>query len=434
MELNVSLLPTQSRFTSCKDPFPAYIAGYGAGKTWVNCYHSIKHSILFNPGLTGLLIAPTYRDLRDTNIPMFEMQLELFGIPYTIHKTNFVLSLPWWNSRILLRSADEPDKLKGPNVAWAGIDEVARIDEKIWGVAVSRVRSPEATLKQTFATGTPEGLNWVYERWVESSSSGYTFFQTTTAENIHLDSTYIDALKSSHDEEELKQKLYGEFSEGAKGRAYKPFDRRLHLSENSVLDQENKQKIIPQLPLIVTCDFNIDPCAWIILQHFKGGIYVADEIVLNDTSTPEMIDEFKARGYQHHSSGIVVYGDPAGKSRSTIAARSDYALMREHGFRRLNIASAAPAVKDRVQAVNNKLKDGNGRIHLYIHPECKILIRDLERVKWKQGSPGTLDKSDPDLTHASDALGYFIHREYAITRTYPRRTKVADALKKRKIS
>jgi len=44
-----------------------------------------------------------------------------------------------------------------------------------------------------------------------------------------------------------------------------------------------------------------------------------------------------------------------------------------------------------------------------IHPRCSSMIEDLARVGFK---PGTrqLDKSNPRLTHASDALGYCIVR------------------------
>ena len=52
---------------------------------------------------------------------------------------------------------------------------------------------------------------------------------------------------------------------------------------------------------------------------------------------------------------------------------------------------------------------------MYVHPECKQLIRDFERVSWATDANGnlmpTIDKSDPMRTHVSDALGYRVAYE-----------------------
>ena len=431
MKIDFSLFNTQKEFACSDKKYPAFIGGYGAGKTYVNSVKALIHSIYHNPGLPGLLVAPSYRDLRDTNIPTLLEIMEEKKIPYRLLKTNYLLELPWWNSRILLRSADEPERLKGPNVAWAGIDEVARIKEEIWGVLVSRVRHPRANLRQTYATGTPEGLNWVYERWVEREANDYQLFQAATSENKMISSFYLSALEDSHDEEELKEKLYGQFSQGSKGRVYKKFDRRIHLHEHNPLSAGNSQ-IVNELPLCLTCDFNITPCCWLLLQHRQGLIYVLDEIVLEDTNTLEMCQELKQRGYGKHQAGIIVYGDPSGNARSTTAARSDYAIIKSEGFARQNIARCAPAVKDRINAVNARLLNSKGETSLFINSKCKSLIRDLERVKWKEGSAGILDKGDLRLTHASDALGYFVHQEYSLTRIVPRPMKVSEMINKRR--
>lgn len=425
------LLPTQRRFIRCVDPFPAYIGGYGAGKTFVGAVLAILHAAHRNPGLSGLLIAPTYRDLRDTNLPTLTELLDRFGFPAELHRSHMVLTLPWWGSRILLRSADDPEALKGPNVAWAGIDEVARIDESIWGVAVSRVRDPRAGCRQVFATGTPEGLNWVFDRWVEHPADGYRLFQASTAENFFVGASYLAALRASHDEDELRQKLNGQFTETARGRVYKPFERSAHLRDVSPLDPRGAALLVEGLPLCLACDFNVDPCCWLAIQHRSRLVYVALEIVLRDTSTPEMLAEFRARGLHTFPSGVIVYGDPAGNARSTVASSSDYAILRDGGLARQNVARAAPEVRDRVHAVNALLRGDAAGPKLFVNPACVTLIRDLERVKWKEGATGVLDKSDRELTHASDALGYFIHREYALTKPKaPRRMKVAEVLRR----
>ena len=50
--------------------------------------------------------------------------------------------------------------------------------------------------------------------------------------------------------------------------------------------------------------------------------------------------------------------------------------------------------------------------------QCKQLIRDIERVRWKVDPNGNslsdLDKSDPKRSHLSDAVGYMIAREFSM--------------------
>lgn len=451
LRIGIDLLPTQLRYLMCEAKYPAYIGGYGAGKTFALCVKAILEAVR-NPGLPGMVVAPTYRDLRDVTLRMLRELLERFGIPSSTHWTHYKVTLPWWGSEIWLRGADEPDSLKGANVAWAGIDEVARIDEEVWPVLVSRVRHPGAQRKQVFAAGTPEGLNWVYKRWVEEKTEDYELFQASTLENSFLDPRYAVALSETHGPEETRQKLYGEFVSVMSGRVYKWFDRREHVVESSPLVEGEGSgggagRIVRHLPLALACDFNIDPCVWLVVQHWRGAVFVADEIALRDTTTQEMIEEFFARGYGGHPSGITVYGDPGGRSRTVSSSMSDYELLRRAGLRQQAVAKAAPAVRDRVSAVNRllrggrdgtKLRRGAGaetasaeprRVFPFTRPEsaasaeanprllvwqgCKCLIRDFERVRWQEGG-SVPDKSDRELTHASDALGYFIDQVYPI--------------------
>jgi hypothetical protein len=77
-----------------------------------------------------------------------------------------------------------------------------------------------------------------------------------------------------------------------------------------------------------------------------------------------------------------VNGDATAKSRST-ASKIDYELITEY-FRsrgqlkiRMDYPSKNPPVKDRVNSVNALLRNANGEIRTYVHPECKELITDF---------------------------------------------------------
>jgi hypothetical protein len=148
--------------------------------------------------------------------------------------------------------------------------------------------------------------------------------------------------------------------------------------------------------------------------------------VLSDSNTLEACEMFVERMQALQPAGPVevkIYGDAAGEARST-AGKSDYQIIREFfrtapRFRTsIHVRSANPPLRDRVNTVNSLLCSSQRQRRVSIDPRCLRLIRDLERVVWKADAHGNLgaqiDKSDPELTHVSDALGYLIEREFSL--------------------
>ncbi|MFQ5737121.1 MAG: hypothetical protein ACE5GY_09735, partial [Thermodesulfobacteriota bacterium] len=165
------------------------------------------------------------------------------------------------------------------------------------------------------------------------------------------------------------------------------------------------------LPILLCCDFNVDPCVWEVAQTRGGVIRVVDELSMRDTNTMEMGRE-AVRRFAGHGAGITVYGDAAGMSRST-TGKSDYAILAELGLGDQRVKRSNPHVKDRVNGLNAMLENTNGRARLFHHPRCRMLRKDLETVEWREGG-AAIDKSNNDRTHAADALGYFIEYEFPL--------------------
>jgi hypothetical protein len=116
---------------------------------------------------------------------------------------------------------------------------------------------------------------------------------------------------------------------------------------------------------------------------------------------------------------LAVYGDASGGARKTAASATDYMILRAalkhgHANHRMMVPHANPPVTDRVNAVNARLMSASGKSNCFIHPRCKELVSDLARVSWKPGTRD-IDKRDKNRTHASDAAGYFIVREYRVS-------------------
>jgi hypothetical protein len=170
-----------------------------------------------------------------------------------------------------------------------------------------------------------------------------------------------------------------------------------------------------------------------------GKRAVLEEIVLPNSNTAAMCEAFVNRvrscGRWGQPYTVRVYGDAAGAARST-AGHSDYEIIGQFFRTRpdflvsYHLKSSNPAVRDRVNAVNGMLCNNQGQRRLWMNPCCQQLIRDLDRVSWKADSHDNLlpqlDKTNPGLTHDSDALGYLIEAEFGLRQNGdPRSTYVA---------
>jgi len=113
---------------------------------------------------------------------------------------------------------------------------------------------------------------------------------------------------------------------------------------------------------------------------------------------------------QQRAPNLPVYPDPAGKARTSNSTKSDHMILTEAGF--VVIAKKAnPTQKDRLNALNKKLKDANGKHSLFIKSNCTNTIRDLEMTTMENGQ---MVKTE-SLSHNIDALCYPIHFRFPLT-------------------
>ena len=102
-------------------------------------------------------------------------------------------------------------------------------------------------------------------------------------------------------------------------------------------------------------DFNIDPMSACVSQIDKEKIYLVDEIVIYSSNTDEMVQEIRDR--YGTKIPIFIYPDPASRQRKTSAGgRTDLSILQNGGFT-VKVKHKHPAVRDRINAVNSKLKD-----------------------------------------------------------------------------
>jgi len=401
-------LPSQQKFHRSQARFKGFSGPIGSGKSQALCHEAIKLSYI-NQGRTGLIGAPTYPMLRDATLATLFEILDANSIPYEYSKGDNVLTMSDAASRILCRSVDEFERLRGTNLAWFALDELTYSPEAAWLVLEGRLRDPKAARLCGFAVWTPKGYDWVYRKFIAEPRPGVETTLAAPFENRHLLDQipdFYDLLKSSYDDAFFQQEVLGKYLNVHSGLVYYAFSREHHVRDLQVR---------PDSPLLWALDFNVDPMCSVVAQIVNGTVYVLDEIVLRRASTLQACEEFHRR-FPAHPSGVVVYGDASGNSMHTTGT-SDYHVIREYfsasydGTLHYKVPKSNPGVRDRITLTNAKLRTACGDVQLFLDPKCIELRKDLEQVCYKADT-NTPDKDkDRARTHVSDALGYLLWQE-----------------------
>jgi hypothetical protein len=299
--------------------FKGFSGPIGSGKSQALCQEVIKLSYL-NAGRMGLIGAPTYPMLRDSTLSALFEILDANFIPYEYSKGDNVLTMTDSGSRVLCRSVDEFERLRGTNLAWFALDELTYSPEAAWLVLEGRLRDPRAERLCGFGVWTPKGFDWVYRKFISEPRLSYETTLAQPFENSHLLEQipdFYDLLKSSYDEAFFEQEALGKYLNVHAGLVYYAFSRQDHVVDTF---------IHPDAPLLWALDFNVDPMCSVVAQVIGGTVYVLDEIVLRNSNTLQACEEFLRR-FPGHPRGLVVYGDASGNNTHT-SGDSDYHIVR----------------------------------------------------------------------------------------------------------
>lgn len=403
-----SPLPSQQKFHDSTARFKGFSGPIGSGKSQALCQEAIRLSYQ-NPGRTGLIGAPTYPMLRDSTLTSLLEILDRNEVPFDLNKSDYVLTMKDSGARILLRSVEEFDRLRGTNLAWFGLDELTYTQEGAWLRLEGRLRDPNASRRCGFAVWTPKGFDWVYRKFIAHPVEGYEAIQARPFENrFLLDQVpdFYDRLKASYDENFFRQEVLGDYLNVRAGLVYQSFRRDANVREMNA---------VPAVPLLWTLDFNVDPLCSLVVQKYRHEVRVLDEIVLRRATTEQLCEEF-GRKFPNLQGGVTVYGDANGTATHTNSESTDYGVIRkffqDRGVRvQFRVPKSNPGVRDRVGLMNAKLRSATDEVSLFVSPKCKELIDDFEQVSYEEESMQIDKNKDRRRTHASDALGYLVWQE-----------------------
>lgn len=385
------------------------VGGYGCGKTIMLCKHQIALA-LHNAPAPAAIVSPSFPMASETvDVQMHNLlagKASLFeGFRWEHNQSRHVYRMSYHGrlARVIVYSGEYPDRLKGPNLGSAAIDEPFIQEEATFVQMNARVRHPRARIKCIDLGGTPEQLNWGYRlvhgNLAKKHDVGYV--RADTRANLALTPDYAKRQLSAMDDKTAAAYVRGEFVNLGSGLVYYAF-----VQGNNVKTLEMPE----DAELGCGMDFNVDPMAFLIFWHVESP--VPHLHIMREYELPNADTEYAAQVAMEAFPRLRhVYPDATGRKRDTKApgGKTDFHFLEQAGLR-VETWASNPRRRDRYNAVNGALKDrglGLGPM-LTIEPRCEHLIEYLQTYSHE------LMPKQKALSHLLDALGYPIAFLYPV--------------------
>lgn len=390
----LTFYPKQAAFVESEAANAAFVAGIGSGKTYAGAARSLKAAYgrigsreIPVPNL-GIVTAPTYPMLRDATVRTL---LEI-GDEYVQAYNKGDMSILFTNgSEVLLRSTDNPDRLRGPNASWWWGDEAAMYDSSVWRIMVGRLRQ-YGERGAAWLTTTPRGRDWIYKQFVMDEREGYELHRAASYDNEHLSADILASWSDEYAGDYARQELHGEFV-AHQGLVYDEFRHETHITDSyptqfaDVVAGVDWGYANPGVMLVGGLDG--DGTIWLIAEAYATQVRI-DEWVL-------IASELRS-GY-----GVKRFVcDPSEPDYIKALEEAGLPALPAHN----SVLTGLQAVKRRLSTAT--LRENQQVPRLMIHRSCTNLIREFEQYEWRDGRDGKLDSVVKARDHAMDAMRYLV--------------------------
>lgn len=391
-------------FVMSEARYPGLFAGRGYGKTFSFLTKAFRYVNQF-PGADGLLTAPSVAQVNNVLIRQAKRH---FGDSYGEHRDwvyyekKGVIEFPRLKSTIFVRPASEPDSVRGLDLAFAGMDEVARGDDQ-WETFETlqlAIRQPGYP-NQLFLTSTPSDLRpWIRDIYRDGlwppdqteliDPENYPIFRGGTMDNPHLDEyTRTTLVRQWGRTRMARQELYGEFL-SVSGLVYQNFDTEIHVKDppKDTVFLRNRAGLdlgVSSPTSLHVLKLDTRGKIWVTDEYYKRNAEVEDwmkwlreknvTMVVCDPSIPEDDRVYLSRVY-----GVNLRRAPTRKFRP------------RYDFWAMNLAIGA-----------------DGEPGIYISPTCQALIDEIPNLALDERQKGDLsiERWAPgSKDHAFDSSAY----------------------------
>ena len=366
------------------------------------------------PNKNVSIIAPTYAQVCDIYLPLLQHVFKLNRICTRFDATN----ARWWFRKgvsLKLWSYEASERMRGTGQYCTILDEVTS-----WTGKPGLKESWESVIQPCMTTrwpgnhksliiSTPKGYDYFYELYhkEESNAERWKSFHFTYHDAPHLSNEEIEIIKPDTDPLKFAREYLASFEDSGANVFY-TFKRKEHVTNDLPYFHETED-------VHVSIDFNVGimaATAWAI----RGNQMHALEDFQGHPDT-ESLGKMLFKKYNNDGKRkIYAYPDPSGNSRKTsaVVGVTDFTILQQCGLR-VRARPTHPSIVDSVAAVNRKLKNANGQIEMYFHPQAKNTIISMERTAWVESNPNlaTIDKQ-AGIEHHSDGVRYITEYLYPV--------------------
>lgn len=386
------------------------------------------------------IVCPDYQTAKDVYLTNMLLRLEAMGVPYEYknrdNKIKILKNKTGKVAKIEFKSAENERSVKGRELDFLGFDEFAMIDPAIWVGILPSVLTKEK-VKIVVASSYRRGgvgnnrlkelvkLGDVNNPKRKKGWKSWTFASTVSP---YVNNQTLEDLKGALTLNEYNQEVNCQFDETG-GSVYCLFDNKIHIK---------KLELNRNLPLNLSFDFNVRLMTTSVSQIVDGN---PQPYTLNHKEIKEqervlkVLDCINTKGavvtiqrqcdlikkYINEldwKNDIYIYGDATGRSHHGDAVDGNsywetvkYNFPEAYYF----IPTVNPPVLSRFNAVNRLFQNANKEVGIFVNDNesCKPLINDFEEIQQNKAGSDQ-DKSNAELTHNADNIGYLIHKEFPV--------------------
>lgn len=366
-------------------------AGIGSGKSlcgglWLGMM-AMKY-----PGTKWLMGARDSGQLREaTDAEFFNALTNFYGLVENVHfekKKSPHITYDFVNgSKVVGVGAHNYQSVfRGGNYSGGWGDEVDFWKDEAYEAFLGRIRVMPELIR---CTSSPKGFNHIYRDFYSNKSDNTEVINASTYDNPTLSDEYIESLKKSYSPKLFEQEVLGKRVNLKQGQVFSEFDRDKHVK--NIKDQFKDEQVY------FFTDYNIAHYCGVYLVFKNNVIYCIGEEHLQFKKTKDMAMQVLSK----YPNAIII-GDSAGNNKRDVSAdQTNYEIFRQHGLTVMPFRN--PNVESRIINAQSRFYHNN----IIVDENCKNTIRDLELLGWREDGKG-IDKSQIDLSHASDALTYGI--------------------------
>ncbi len=371
--------PSQRRFILDDHRNVAFVAGRNSGKTYGGAVRALR-LLTLNPGRLGLIAAPDFPMLEFGAKRAFLERLRAQRYRFELHQQRGVVTITApIEAEVRFATLENESRVRGPNYAWAWIDEVEYVtDRAIWSALKGAIR--DGANPSLFVTSTPKGRRIIYDEWVANPTPQHVLYRATTRDNPYIDAEdYIAGLGYSG--RFAAQEIEAEFV-AFDGLVYPGFSRVANVAATDVTGWRT----------LVTVDVGTRNPTAILTVHQAGDdrVHVSREVYRRNLSSAEIVAAIREAIDAVAAETVVIDPSAAG-----------YILeLRRLGY---HVTPGDHAITEGIGRLTTAIADG-----LTVDPACANLIGEFESYRYPDGTRTESDKPIKDHDHALDALRYAV--------------------------